>query len=76
MLLDDLAALDPPQRREVAVVLRNVAETFAEVPDGRDAAHALSGCSTPLIERMTLVVVLAPGRRSRSPPRQWGIGDR
>ena len=30
-LLDELAALDPPQRREVAKELRNVAETFAGV---------------------------------------------
>ena len=29
VLLDDLAALDPQQRREVAKVLRTVAETFA-----------------------------------------------
>ncbi len=31
MLLDDLAALDPAQRREVAEELRNVSETFAAV---------------------------------------------
>ncbi len=41
MLLDDLAALDPAQRREVATELRRLAETFAEVPDGRHAAHVL-----------------------------------
>ena len=35
MLLDDLAALDPAQRREVAKGLRKDAGTFAEVPDGR-----------------------------------------
>jgi len=29
MLLDELAALDPPTRREVAKELRKVAETFA-----------------------------------------------
>jgi len=29
MLLDELAALDPPQRREVAAALRAVAEPFA-----------------------------------------------
>ena len=40
-LLDELAALDPQQRREVAAALRNVAETFAGVPDGRDTAHTL-----------------------------------
>ena len=41
MLLDDLAALDAPQWREVAAILRSVAETFAGVPDGRHTAHAL-----------------------------------
>ena len=40
-LLDELAALDPHQRREVAKELRKVAETFAEVPDGGPTAHAL-----------------------------------
>jgi hypothetical protein len=40
-LLDDLAALDPAQRREVAKALRTVAETFAEVPDGLHTAHTL-----------------------------------
>ncbi|MDT2008757.1 hypothetical protein FXW78_39630 [Rhodococcus opacus] len=40
-LLDELAALHPRQRREVAMALRKVAETFAEVPDGRDAAHTI-----------------------------------
>jgi hypothetical protein len=41
MLLEELAALDPPTRREVAKELRKVAETFAEVPDGRTASHVL-----------------------------------
>jgi hypothetical protein len=40
-LLNELAALDPSQRRGVAAALRRVAETFAGVPDGRDAAHTL-----------------------------------
>jgi hypothetical protein len=40
-LLDELAALDPAERREVAKELRRVAENFAEVPDGRHTAHAL-----------------------------------
>ena len=40
-LLDELAALDPPQRREVGTELRRVADAFAEVPDGRDTAPAL-----------------------------------
>ena len=41
LLLGDLAALDPAQRRKVAKELRKVAETFAEVPDGRHTAHTL-----------------------------------
>lgn len=41
MLLNDLAALDPAQRREVAKELRNLSETFAEVPDGKTASHVL-----------------------------------
>ncbi len=41
MLLDDLAALDPAQRREVAKQLRNLSETFAEVSDGKTAADVL-----------------------------------
>ena len=36
MLLDELAALDPAQRREVAKELRTVAETLAGVLDSRD----------------------------------------
>jgi hypothetical protein len=40
-LLDTLAALDSSQRREVAEELRNLSETFAEVPDGRTASHVL-----------------------------------
>ena len=40
-LLDELAALRPPQRREVAAALRDTAETFVGVPDGRKTAHAL-----------------------------------
>ncbi len=38
ILLDELAPLDPPQRREVVAALLLVAETFAGVPDGRDTA--------------------------------------
>jgi len=41
MLLDELAALDPAQRRKVAKELRNLSETFAEVPDGKAASHVL-----------------------------------
>ncbi len=41
MLLDELAALAPAQRREVAKELRNLSDTFAEVPDGKTTAHVL-----------------------------------
>ena len=41
MLLDELAALDPSQRREVARKLWKVAENFAEVPDGKTISHVL-----------------------------------
>jgi DNA/RNA-binding domain of Phe-tRNA-synthetase-like protein len=40
-LLDELAALDPARRRELAAALRSVAETFAEVSDGKTARHVL-----------------------------------
>ena len=40
-LPDELAGLDPDERREVAAILREVSETFAEVPDGMTAAHML-----------------------------------
>ena len=40
-LLDDIASLDPQARREVATTLRQVSETFAEVPDGKTTAHVL-----------------------------------
>jgi hypothetical protein len=39
MLVDELAALNTSQRREVAKELQKVADTFAEVPDGRHSAH-------------------------------------
>ena len=41
MVLNELASLNPQQRREVAAALRGVAETFTGVPDGRHAAHTL-----------------------------------
>ena len=41
MLLDELATLNPSRRHEVAAAVRKVAETFAEVPDGRHTAHTL-----------------------------------
>ena len=40
-LLDTLAALDPPQRGQLANELRKVAETLSEVPDGKTASHVL-----------------------------------
>jgi hypothetical protein len=40
-LLHELAALDPQARREVAVTLRRMSETFAEVSGGRHTAHTL-----------------------------------
>ena len=38
-LLGTLASLDPEERREVAAILRQVSETFAEVPDGKATSH-------------------------------------
>jgi hypothetical protein len=40
-LLDQLADLDPQKRREVAVIVRGLSETFAEVSDGKTASHVL-----------------------------------
>lgn len=40
-LLDELVVLDRAQRCEVAEEVRKVAETFAEVPNGKTAAHML-----------------------------------
>ncbi len=39
LLLDELASLYPRERRAVAVVLRQVSETFAEVPGGKATPH-------------------------------------
>lgn len=41
MLIDDLAALDSAHRRELAAALRDVAQTLAEVPDGKTTSHVL-----------------------------------
>ncbi|MGO9928808.1 MAG: hypothetical protein ACLPLP_22545 [Mycobacterium sp.] len=41
VLLDELVALDREQRCELAEKLRKVAETFAEVPDGRHTVHTV-----------------------------------
>ena len=40
-LLDQLADLDPQERREVAVTLRRLSETLAEVSDGKTTSHVL-----------------------------------
>ena len=40
-LLDQLASLDPRERREVATIVRHLSDTFAEVPDGKTASHVL-----------------------------------
>lgn len=40
-LLDELARLTPQDRREVIAALRQVSETFAEVPDGSCTSHTL-----------------------------------
>jgi hypothetical protein len=40
-LLDQLASLDPQERRQVATIIRGLSETLAEVPDGKTASHVL-----------------------------------
>jgi hypothetical protein len=40
-LLDQLASLDPQERREVAAIVRRLSENLAEVPDGKTASHVL-----------------------------------
>ena len=52
MLLDELAALDSAGRPEVAEQLRKVAETFAEVPDGKTTSHVL-GVRAHLIDALS-----------------------
>ena len=41
MLVDELAALDPAGRWELAAALRGVAATLAEVRDAKAASHVL-----------------------------------
>jgi len=41
MLLDELAALKPAQRRKVARESRNMSETFAGVSDGKTNSNFL-----------------------------------
>jgi hypothetical protein len=40
-LLDELAALEPQPRRQLATTLRQVSETLAEVSDAKTASHVL-----------------------------------
>ncbi len=47
-LLDELASLYPQARGELGTTLREVSESFAEVPDGRHSAHA--SAAGPLLE--------------------------
>ncbi len=50
MLLDELASLHPQARRKLATILRQVSETFAEVPDGKTTSHTL-GVLAHLLDR-------------------------
>jgi hypothetical protein len=40
-LLDELTVVDPQARHDMATILRQVSETFAEVPDGQKAGFVL-----------------------------------
>jgi hypothetical protein len=40
-LLDQMADLDPQERRQVATIVRDLSETLAEVPDGKKTAYVL-----------------------------------
>ena len=40
-LLDQLASLDPQERREVAAIVRRLSENLAEAPDGKTTSHVL-----------------------------------
>jgi hypothetical protein len=40
-LLDQLASLEPPERRNVATIVRSLSETLAEVPAGKTTSHVL-----------------------------------
>jgi hypothetical protein len=40
-LLDQLASLDPQERREVAAIVRRLSENLAEVPDGKTTSYVL-----------------------------------
>jgi hypothetical protein len=41
MVLDELASLRQQDRRELVATLRQVAETFSEVPDGKATSYVL-----------------------------------
>lgn len=62
-LVDELAGLDPQARRTLATTLRNVSETFAEVPDGRHSTHTHG-------LRIVSSRPLADGRGESVPPMQ------
>ena len=59
-----LAALDPAGRQELAAALRSVAETLAEVRDGKTTSHVvgvLAICSTrPELSRVPKMTTFAP----------------
>jgi hypothetical protein len=40
-LLDQMADLDPQERRQLATIVRDLSKTLAEVPDGKTASHVL-----------------------------------
>jgi hypothetical protein len=40
-LIDELASLGPRERGEVAMTLRRLSETLAEVSDGKTTSHVL-----------------------------------
>ena len=67
-LVDELAALDPAGRRELAAALRGVAETLAEVSDAKTTSQVLASwltCSTrpdPLVDLYRIWSV--PGQAS------------
>ena len=61
-LLDELAALDPPQRDQLANELRKVAETFSEVPDGRIRDSQCGG--KPVVVSRTKLIVNSTALRA------------
>ncbi len=40
-LFDELASLDPQERRELGTTLREVSESFAEVSEGKTTSYVL-----------------------------------